>query len=289
MIPLKNRILITLWILGNKDSFREVGDRFDITRSCAHRIFLNTCNLFYNVRAEYIKWPENYNDVVQEYSDLRRVTLPNVIGSIDVSEIPISKPLVDSISYYSRKQKYTIKVQAVCDANMLYTNVFVGKPGSCHDAAVWRVSGLYNNIRNEVVNIPEQYHIIGDKAYPLDVFLLTPYRDNGQLNEEQKRFNTCLSSMRIRIENAFAFTKCKFRRLKDLHMFKLIEMKYVIMTAFIIHNIIILNEIIDEEDPTDLDEDLAEENNENGAEHEIGVRNNHIAEAKRRRLTLNFL
>jgi hypothetical protein len=46
-------------------------------------------------------------------------------------------------------------------------------------------------------------NIIGDCAYPITSWLLTPYRENGNLNAVQKRYNYIHSSTRSVIERAF--------------------------------------------------------------------------------------
>ena len=35
----------------------------------------------------------------------------------------------------------------------------------------------------------EDSHILGDAAYPLSRYLLTPYKDNGYLSDAQKKYN----------------------------------------------------------------------------------------------------
>lgn len=60
------------------------------------------------------------------------------------------------------------------------------------------------------------YHIIADGAYPLRRWLLTPYRDNGHLNKQEKRYNRYLSSCRVVVERSFALLKDRFRRLQFL-------------------------------------------------------------------------
>jgi hypothetical protein len=53
-------------------------------------------------------------------------------------------------------------------------------------------------MRNPESLVPST-HLIGDKAYPLDTFLVVPFKDNGYLTESQKKYNRILSRTRIQI------------------------------------------------------------------------------------------
>ncbi|XP_023236061.1 uncharacterized protein LOC111635351 [Centruroides sculpturatus] len=88
--------------------------------------------------------------------------------------------------------------------------------------------------------ISENYHLLGDSAYPLSKKLLTPYRDNGHLNNIKKYYNKTLSSTRIVIEQAFGQLFGRFRRLKHLHMFRRDLIPEVIITGCVLHNLCIL-------------------------------------------------
>ena len=47
----------------------------------------------------------------------------------------INKPEGDSaIDYFSRKQKYTILTQAICNGNLIFLAVDAGLPGHIHDS-----------------------------------------------------------------------------------------------------------------------------------------------------------
>jgi hypothetical protein len=60
---------------------------------------------------------------------------------------------------------------------MQFTHVVAGNVGSCHDARVLRKSNLWENGHEQC----GQAHVIGDAAYPLREWLMTPFRDNGHL------------------------------------------------------------------------------------------------------------
>lgn len=56
----------------------------------------------------------------------------------------------------------------------------------------------------------DRYHILGDNAYAIRSYLLTPYRDCGNLTESHKVFNKKLSGSRVLIENTFGIFKGRF-------------------------------------------------------------------------------
>ncbi|VDI71776.1 Hypothetical predicted protein [Mytilus galloprovincialis] len=90
-------------------------------------------------------------------------------------------------------------------------------------------------------------HILGDAAYPTRRWLLTPFRDNGHLTDQQKKYNQYHSSNRVVIERAFALLKGRFRRLKYLETIKLDTSVEIIMICCVLHNICILtNDNIDD-------------------------------------------
>lgn len=69
---------------------------------------------------------------------------------------------------------------------------------------------------SNLIEFPNDSHLIGDLAYKLSKTLLVGYKDNGQLTESQKLFNKMLNKNRICIENVFGLLKSKWRRLKML-------------------------------------------------------------------------
>ncbi|XP_050337927.1 uncharacterized protein LOC126764177 [Bactrocera neohumeralis] len=186
---------------------------------------------------------------MEQFESSRALPFPFVLGCVDGMHVRIQQPKTDSISYYNRKGQYSVVEQAIADSKMRFTDVFAGYPGRCHDASIWRNSPIRQAIINKTLKISPQYHLLGDGAYPLETFLMVPYKDNGYLTQEQKRFNYVLSSTRVIIEQAFGILKKKFRILNYLEIQNLILAKHIIMACMVLHNFIIDNEDcnIDEE------------------------------------------
>jgi len=98
---------------------------------------------------------------------------------------------------------------------------------------------------------------VGDSAYPLEVKLMVPYRDNGHLTEEQKAFNLKLSGSRCAIERAFGLLKGKFRRLKYLDVNNVSSVPDIIIAACTLYNFILQNDGTDADVSVDESEDVS--------------------------------
>ena len=60
---------------------------------------------------------------------------------------------------------------------------------------------------------PGQTYIIGDGAYPLKIWLLTGFKDNGHLTAQRIRFTHLLSSKRMIVERSIGLLKGSFRKM----------------------------------------------------------------------------
>ncbi|XP_025158027.1 protein ANTAGONIST OF LIKE HETEROCHROMATIN PROTEIN 1-like isoform X2 [Harpegnathos saltator] len=217
-LDVRTQLLAVLWLLATPDSFRVV-------------------DALNNVADRYIKWPIGERLDVVKHRFSRIGSLPDVIGAIGGCHIPILAPKVHPISYRTRKKEYAITLQAVCDADLIFTDCFVGFAGSAHDARIFRNSDLWRIVRrNENDFFPNNEFIIADKAYPVLPWYIA-HINRGNMTEAQNNFNQHLSKMRAVIERAFALLKGRFRRLKYLHMSCADLIPYVILACCVLHNI----------------------------------------------------
>ncbi|XP_052696058.1 putative nuclease HARBI1 [Crassostrea angulata] len=250
-ISVEKQLYVTLWYLGGSDSIIRIADRFGIAESsvvvCRNRIIDTILN---NLKSKFINW--QHAEILEQTIDKfhQRNGFPGVIGALDGTHISIKAPTENPQSYINRKGYYSLQLQAVCDSDMKFLNCFCGYAGSCHDARVLRNSDLWN-YGLEVCN---GNHIIADGAYPLRRWLMTPFRDNGHLLQEQKHLPAFCQW--VVIERAFGLLKGRFRRLHHLDVLSIQTAVKIIMCTCILHNIcLIQNEDIDDYmEPPEVDQ-----------------------------------
>lgn len=122
----------------------------------------------------------------------------------------------------------------MCDEKKKFLHCYAGEVGSVHDACMFRRSHL-----GETLILPPDEHLLGDSAYTLTTKLLTPFKNNGYLDEIQRNYNKKHSETRVIIENSFALLKGRFRRLKLLEAVRSDYIPLIIVCACILHNVCI--------------------------------------------------
>ena len=81
------------------------------------------------------------------------------------------------------------------------------------------------------------HYLIGDRAYPLQNWLMKPFPDTGRLSPEQHTYNYRLSSARSVVEMAFGRLKGRWRCLLKRNDCKLELSKLMTLTCCVFHNI----------------------------------------------------
>lgn len=259
-VELRKQILLTLWILGNPECLRSVADRFDVCRATAYRVYRRVCKaIVRHLMAEFIKFPTGQKAQAAMDAFEGKKGFPGVIGAVDGTHIPIKAPKHNHEHYINRKGFFSVQLQVICDPDLFITDVFCGYPGSVHDARVFRNSPICREVEVNPDNyFPGNTHILGDAAYPLKRWLLTPFRDNGHLTAQQRRYNFAHSSTRMVVERSIGLLKNRFRKLKTMmDIDKTDDIPEVIVSACILHNICIIEDDIDDflDDSNDSDDD----------------------------------
>ncbi|KAJ8943221.1 hypothetical protein NQ314_009794 [Rhamnusium bicolor] len=132
---------------------------------------------------------------------------------------------------------------------------------------VFKNSPLYNTLPQKC----RDKYILADSAYPCLRHVLTPYKDNSNLNEMERNFNYKLSHCRILIEHTFGLLKQRFRQLYHLKLRNIESICHFIRACCVLHNLIQLQgteEVEDFADDVFIQENLRD-NAENYENHDV--------------------
>jgi len=168
--------------------------------------------------------------------------MPGVIGCIDGTSIPIRTPAHKLKSTYTNRHDIpSITLQAICDYNIKFLDVFTGTPGKIHDARVFALSDISKELP---LMCEKKYHIIGDGAYSIRKWLLVPYKNYGNLTDSKLSFNKTFCATRVLIENSFGLLKSRFRQLIQVDIHSVNKITKFIISCCALHNMCIDRVII---------------------------------------------
>lgn len=106
-----------------------------------------------------------------------------------------------------------------------------------HDSRVFCRSPLHRELQtNPERLLGKDGHLVGDSAYILAHYMMTPFRDNGHLLDEQTHYNYIHASIRKSIERTFGLLKGKWRSLKALESTNLLYVQDHVVACCVLHN-----------------------------------------------------
>nr|XP_043623921.1 protein ALP1-like [Erigeron canadensis] len=240
-VPVRQRVAVCIWRLATGESLRLVSKRFGLGISTCHKIVLDVCAAIKDVlMPKYLQWPshDTMRLISNEFESVANI--PNVVGSMYTTHIPIIAPKVNVAAYFNkrhtdRKQKtcYSVTVQGVVDQNGVFTDVCIGWPGSMPDDQVLEKSALYQRASNGLL---KGVWIVGGSGYPLMDWVLVPYTQ-PHLTWTQHAFNEKIGEVLKVSKDAFARLKGRWSCLQKRTEMKLQDLPVVLGACCVLHNI----------------------------------------------------
>lgn len=265
-VPVEQRVAIGIWRLATNVGFQTISHLFGIGQSTAVTIANDVASVIVNKMLPlYIKTPseEEFKLIIQGFKD--KWSFPQCGGAIDGTHIGILAPTDSPADYYNSQGFYSVILQGVVDHRLRFWDINVGWPGKVHDARVFGNSSLYERGQSGRVfpQITERFGgksvpvvILGDAAYPLLPWLMTPYPENEHTTPAQLSFNTHLSRARVTVVRAFGRLKERWQCLMKRCDCNINNINTVISACCVLHNFC-------EENSEDCDcTDVQEDNNE---------------------------
>lgn len=259
-IPVRQRVAVCIWRLATGEPLRLVSKRFGLGISTCHKLVLEVCTAIKTVlMPKYLQWPDedSLNKIKEEFEEVSGI--PNVVGSMYTTHIPIIAPKVSVAAYFNKrhternqKTSYSITVQGVVDPKGVFTDVCIGWPGSMPDDQVLEKSALYQRAGGGLL---KGMWIVGGSGYPLLDWVLVPYNQQ-HLTWTQHAFNEKIGDIQKVGKDAFARLKGRWSCLQKRTEVKLQDLPVVLGACCVLHNICEMkNEEIDPELAFDLVDD----------------------------------
>ncbi|XP_061395895.1 putative nuclease HARBI1 [Musca vetustissima] len=146
-----------------------------------------------------------------------KTDFPGVIGCVDGTHIKIQAPSKeDQHLYFNRKGYFSLNV---CDHKMRIRFLDARYAGSAHDSLIWNDSIVKRVLQERYTNGERNTWLLGDAGYPLQPYLMTPYRSTVEGSPEAI-FNTKHAKARNIVERTIGVLKNRFRCLlgaRQLH------------------------------------------------------------------------
>ncbi|XP_045768204.1 putative nuclease HARBI1 [Maniola jurtina] len=248
-ITTKERLAITLRYLATGDSYTSLQYIFHVSKQTISKIVPEVCDALVKALKDVIKLPVSEQDwkiVSKEFEE--KWNFPHVIGALDGKHITIQAPFRSGTEYYNYKKYFSIVLLALVDSNYNFMYVNVGSQGRISDGGVFKHCELYRKLENNQLNVPAPeilnipyttkvpYVILGDQAFALTKYMLTPFAGIHSKGSKERIFNYRLSRARRVVENAFGILASKFRVLRNAIMLNPTSAKKVVLAAVHLHN-----------------------------------------------------
>ncbi|RVE43987.1 hypothetical protein evm_011371 [Chilo suppressalis] len=220
-ISLEEKITITLRFLATGKDFKTLAEDFGIGHTTVRAIIIEICKkIWLKLSSQEMPVPTTQTWLQKAEEFYENSQFPLCIGAVD----------------------------AVCDANYLFTSIDVGAYGREGDSQIlWR-SNIGKKLKNNSLNIPMDstlpndnskcqlpYIIVGDEAFGLHRNIMRPY-PGKKLSYAQRVFNYRLCRARRYIECSFGILANKWR---IFHTPMMVEPKFATLitkTACVLHN-----------------------------------------------------
>lgn len=189
---------------------REAGVSVGTIVSYKNRVF----TAILAIKDQFVQWP---NQVERQFISERfdnNYGIPGAVGIVDGTHIYFSqKPHIDGEVYFSRKCRYSMNVQLICDDKRLIRYYQIGHPGSRFDSTVFGESSI---MRHPNMYFSPNQFLLADAGYGLGTYVCTPYRQPAANIPANKQFNELFSSARVTIEHVNGILKGRFSSLRGI-------------------------------------------------------------------------
>lgn len=247
------RLTATLRFLATGRTYEDLKFSTIISPQSLSKIIPETCQVTYEVlKKDYLKFPQTENDWKNIANDFeKRWNFPHCLGALDGKHVEIVPPAGSGSYFYNYKQRHSMVLLAIADAQYRLILFDFGTNGRISDGGVLQNSQFFRKLQNNLLNIPKEsevgnqrylpYVFVVDDAFPLRTDMIKPFRQSDLTSIEKKIYNYRLSRARRIIENVFGILASRFRIFHTAINLELNNIDCVVKASCALHNFLVSN------------------------------------------------
>ncbi|KAJ3680831.1 hypothetical protein LUZ60_015320 [Juncus effusus] len=262
-------VAVALRRFSSGDSLVNVGTAFGANHSTVSQVTWRFVEAMEAHALRHISWPQKdeMEEIKNKFQKIRG--LPNCCGAVDATHVMLCLPSGEPNAkvWMDGEKNHSMVIQVIVDADMRFRDMITGWPGSMTEFQILKSSNFYKlcekgarlqNSTNLLEGNPTDLlegsgmvreYIVGDSAYPLLPWLITPYQGNNNNNNNSSNSN--ISSEKLEFNKRHLMTRSvasrALSRFKEMWRFFQGEMwrpdkhklPRMILVCGLIHNIII--------------------------------------------------
>lgn len=226
------QVLIALRFYASGNFQNVLGDTVHVHKSTVSRTLHRVSAALCRRAREFIYFPNQGQANIQKRKFFAMRNFPQVIGCIDGTQVQIQAPTDNEHEFVNRRGKHSINVQIICNADLRIINCVVRHPGSVHDSRMLRESSVWRDFEHQPPLL--EGVILGDSAYPLRQWLMTPFL-NPQTRQE-RNYNAAFVTTRCSVERCIGVLKRRFHCLHSELRYRPGRACRIITACLVLHN-----------------------------------------------------
>ncbi|KAK9980268.1 hypothetical protein ABG768_013644 [Culter alburnus] len=200
-LSVEEQCFIVLHFYACGTFYQVIGDNMGVRKSTVSNMVKAMSVALGSLIKQFVSFPKDDQTAQTKHKFFQMGNMPSTIA-----------PCEREWEYVNRKGRHSINIQLVGNADLIITNCVVKWPGSVHDTCILRESALYRELQSHRPN----GIVLGDSAYPLLPWLMTPFSVAN--TPEQERFNSSHCKTRCAIERLNGVLKRRFACLNYLRV-----------------------------------------------------------------------
>ncbi|XP_028156430.1 putative nuclease HARBI1 isoform X1 [Ostrinia furnacalis] len=230
-----NQLLLTLRYYATGCHQLTMGDFSGVSRPTANRVIHRVTAAIASLSRDYIKFPQTDTDIRKTQIEFYNIAkFPKVIGALDCTHIKIISPGGSHAETFRNRKGYmSINVQAICNAQLILTDLVVRWPGSNHDERIFSASRRHAMFE---LGMYGDSVLVADSGYMNRSYMMMPL--DRVATPAESLYNESQIRTRNPIERLFGVWKRRFPVLALGIRVNLKNVPPIIVATGVLHNIL---------------------------------------------------